>query len=95
MSLHQPAGHPRGRAALPRRDNDAQAVVAATPHGSAPGVHHEANQEAVKGMGGGRCDVYKIKRNIFLSIVTNTVYLCISLYTDNLHNFQQNTIFGG
>lgn len=46
VPLHQPARHPRGSAALPGRDDDAQAVVPATAHGSAPGIHHEADQEA-------------------------------------------------
>lgn len=45
MSLRQPTGNPGGRRALPGWDNDAHAVVATSSHGSAPGVHHEANQE--------------------------------------------------
>lgn len=45
MPLDQAACDARGRRALPGRDDDAHAVVAAAPHGSAPGVHHEAYQE--------------------------------------------------
>lgn len=46
MPFHQSACNPRGRAALPGRDDDAQAVVAATAHGSAPCIYHKADQEA-------------------------------------------------
>lgn len=49
VPLHQAARDPRGGAAVPGRDDDAQAVVPATAHGSAPGVHHEADQEAAEG----------------------------------------------
>lgn len=45
MPLGQAAGDARGRRALPGRDDDAHAVVAAAPHGTAAGVHHEADQE--------------------------------------------------
>lgn len=48
MSFHQAARDPRGRAALLRWNDDAEAVVPATPHGSAPGIHHEADQEAAE-----------------------------------------------
>ena len=46
VPLHQSARHPCRRTAFPRWDDDAQAVVPATAHGSAPGIHHEADQEA-------------------------------------------------
>lgn len=46
VPLHQPACHPCGGTALPGWDNDTQAVVAATTHGSTPGIHHETDQEA-------------------------------------------------
>lgn len=45
MPLDQSTGDPGGRGALPRRDDDAHAVVAAPSHGAAPGVDHEADQE--------------------------------------------------
>jgi len=46
VPLHQAACHPRGSAALPGRDDDAETVVPATTHGPAPGIYHEADQEA-------------------------------------------------
>lgn len=46
VPLHQSARHSRRGAALPRRDDDAEAVVSTAAHGSAPGVYHEADQEA-------------------------------------------------
>lgn len=46
VSLHQPACHPRGCRTLSWWHNDSQAVVTATTHGSAPGIYHEADQEA-------------------------------------------------
>lgn len=45
VSLDQSTGDPGGRRALPGRDDDAHAVVAASPHGAAPGVDHETDQE--------------------------------------------------
>lgn len=56
MSLRQPTGNPGGRRALSGWDDDAHTVVTTSSHGSAPGVHHEANQEPAertkKGHGG-------------------------------------------
>lgn len=49
MPLGQAAGDARGRRALPGWDDDAHAVVAAAPHGTAAGVHHEADQEPAEG----------------------------------------------
>lgn len=49
MPLDQSAGDPGGRRALPGRDDDAHAVVAAASHGATAGVHHEADQEPAKG----------------------------------------------
>lgn len=46
VPLYQAAGHAGRRAALPGRDDNAQAVMPAAAHGSTSGVHHEADQEA-------------------------------------------------
>lgn len=46
VPLYQAAGHACRCAALPGRDDDAQAVMTAAAHGSTSGVHHEADQEA-------------------------------------------------
>lgn len=48
VSLHQPACHPRGCRTLSWWHNDSQAVVTAATHGPAPGIYHEANQEAAE-----------------------------------------------
>lgn len=45
MPFGQAAGDTCGRRALPGGDNDAHAIVAAASHGTATGVHHEADQE--------------------------------------------------
>lgn len=46
VSLHQPACHPRGCRTLSWWYDDSQAIVTATTHGPAPGIYHEADQEA-------------------------------------------------
>lgn len=46
VPFHQPARYPCWRAALSGRDDYAKPVVPATAHCSAPGIHHEADQEA-------------------------------------------------
>lgn len=46
VPLHQPAGYPGGCRALSGRHDDPQAIVTAAAHGSAPGIDHEADQEA-------------------------------------------------
>ena len=43
--MHPPAGDPHRHRRLPRRDDDPDAGVAASAHGAAPGVHHEADEE--------------------------------------------------
>lgn len=43
----QATGDACGCRALPGRDDDAHAVVAAASHGATAGVHHEADQEPV------------------------------------------------
>lgn len=48
VPLHQTAGDPCGSRALLRGYHDAQAVVATAAHGPAPGINHEADQEAVE-----------------------------------------------
>lgn len=48
MPFGQPTGDARGRRALPRRDDDAHAVVAAASHGAAAGINHEADQEPAR-----------------------------------------------
>lgn len=52
VPLHQAAGDPRGGGALPGRDDDAESVVSAAPHGAPAGVHHETDQEAERHSGG-------------------------------------------
>ena len=43
--LSLPAGDPHGHGRFPRGDDDSDPGVSASSHGSAPGVHHEADQE--------------------------------------------------
>lgn len=45
MSFGQTTGDACGCRALPGRDNDAHPIVAAASHGTAAGIHHEADQE--------------------------------------------------
>lgn len=44
----QTAGDACGRRALPGRDDDAHAIVAAASHGTTAGVYHEAHQEPAR-----------------------------------------------
>lgn len=48
VPFDQAAGDAGGGATLARGDDDSQAVVATPSHGPAPGVYHEADQEAVR-----------------------------------------------
>lgn len=48
VSFGQAAGDARGCCALPGRDNDAHAIVAAASHRASAGIHHEADQEPAR-----------------------------------------------
>lgn len=48
MALGQAARDACRGLALPGRDDDAHAVMATAPHGPAPSVHHEADQEPAR-----------------------------------------------
>lgn len=48
MSFGQATGNACGCRALPGRDNDAHPIVAAASHGTATGIHHEADQEPTR-----------------------------------------------
>lgn len=46
VSFHQSTGDPCWGTAFLGWNDDAEAIMSATTHGSTPGVHHEADQEA-------------------------------------------------
>lgn len=48
VPLGQAAGDARGCRALPGRDDDAHAIVAAASHGTTARIHHEADQEPAR-----------------------------------------------
>lgn len=48
MPFGQATGDTCGCRALPGRDDDAHAIVAAASHGAAAGIHHEADQEPAR-----------------------------------------------
>lgn len=77
VPLHQSAGHACRGATLPGGDDDAQAIVPATTHGSAPGIHHKADQEAGVGQ-----DVNEVKRNSLQQLSHENIDTNLEMFAD-------------
>lgn len=80
MSFHQSTRDACRSAALLWGNDDAEAVVAAAPHGSAPGVHHEADQETAggeerRGLDRGRRNRTETSGDEWLCFIVKRLYL--------------------